>query len=92
MRVAGSGDPLSHRVGMARQRVGFSAGAGPGHPDRDPLFERGDFLTREFFIGRHRHLVGVLDHLQQPALGGIPRHDDRAGVAAPQHCAAAVEP
>ena len=72
--------------------VVVATGTAPRRPRRNPGLENGDLVVREFAFWRHRDVIGVPDHSEEPALGGLAWHDHRARVSPPDQRLAAVEP
>jgi len=77
---------------------GFAFGGGedaiPGGAGGDPVLEQLDLIRRQrIALRRHEHVVvlGQGDDLMQVALGDIPRHQGRAGLAALEHRPGGVE-
>ena len=81
---------------LARVGDGGSALRRPGQALLDPLGQRRDLVRREFLAfaghGLDILLLRVVDREDQPAGGGITRHDDRTDLAALQDELAGVQP
>ena len=65
---------------------------GPRRAVFHPRLKRGDFLVRQFFLGRHGEFFGRVPHgLEQQALGRITGHHGGTGLAALEQGGAGVE-
>ena len=83
-------------AGRGRLRDGSATDAGPRLGPEcaslDPVGQGGDLLGLEFSLGGHLHVPLVADRLDQRALVGLARHDDRPALAPLEHRVADVEP
>ena len=81
-------------LGVHRRRTVAGGGLrrGERHAARHPPRQHVDVRRRQLALGRHLQVVGgVVDGLEQQALGRRVEVDDRAGVAALEHVGPAGE-